>query len=101
MYLELLDEITELHYESKLPNTIIGDRRNDLIYSYRLHKGIEYVPPCMHDSIKWSKSNPMLEPIDTNIEWEILTHSKIKRRLMTKIYSQIHRNIIEKMIISL
>jgi len=81
--LELLDEITELHYKSKLPNTVFGDRRNDLIYSYRLHKGMEYVPPTMHDSIKWSESDPMLEPIDTNIEWTILTPSKVKKKVYT------------------
>ena len=78
--LELLDEITRLHYESKLPNTILGDRRNDLIYSYRLHKGMDYVPPTMHDSIKWSESDPMLEPIDTNIKWNILTQSSIRKK---------------------
>ena len=77
---ELLDEITELHFESKLPNTVFGDRRNDLIYSYRLHKGFEYVPTTMHDSIKWSESDPMLEPIDTNIKWNILTHGNIKKK---------------------
>src|SRR6266550_3563957 len=78
--LELLDEITELHYKSKLPNPVFGDRRNDLIYSYRLHKGMEYVPPTIHNSIKWSESDPMLEPIDTYINWDILTHSKIKKK---------------------
>ena len=71
--LELLDEITKLHYENKLQTTIFGDRRNDIIYSYRLHKGLEYVPSTVHDSIKWNKSDPMLDSIDTNVDWKILS----------------------------
>ena len=70
--LELLDEITKLQYHSKLPKTVIGDRRNDLIHAYRLHKGPEYVPATVHNSIRWSDLDPMLEPIDDNIGWEIV-----------------------------
>ena len=70
--LELLDEITKLQYHSKLHKTVIGDRRNDLIHAYRLHKGLEYVPATVHDSIKWSNLDPMLEPIANDIGWEVV-----------------------------
>ena len=78
--LELLDEITKLQYHSKLPKTVIGDRRNDLIHAYRLHKGLEYVPVTVHNSIRWSDLDPMLEPIDNNIGWEIVTKINIASR---------------------
>ena len=70
--LELLDEITKLQYESKLPATVCGERRNALIHTYRKHKGMSYVPSHVHHSIKWSKSDPMLDPIEDDVEWKIL-----------------------------
>jgi len=76
--LELLDEITKLHYHSKLPKTVFGDRRNDLIHAYRLHNGMMYVPATVHPSIMWNDSDPMLEPIADNIDWEIVTKTTMK-----------------------
>jgi len=70
--LELLDEITKLQYESKLPSTVHGERRNNLIHTYREHKGMSYVPQAVHHSIRWNKSDPMLDPIEDDIQWKIL-----------------------------
>jgi hypothetical protein len=61
--LELLDEITKLQYLSKLPSSVYGDSRNTLIHTFRLHKGLTYVPKNVHPSIQWDKNDPMLEPI--------------------------------------
>ena len=76
--LELLDEITKLQYESKLPPTICGERRNTLIHNYRSHKGLNYVPSQTHPSIKWNKTDPMLDPIDDNVKWHILNKTSVK-----------------------
>jgi hypothetical protein len=56
--LELLDEITKLNYENKLPNSVVGQVRYSLIQKYREWKGTSYVPENVHSSIRWSESNP-------------------------------------------
>lgn len=61
--LELLDEITKLHYIDKLPIPLINETRLSLIQQYRLHKGHTYVPSSVHPSLKWTSSDPMLDPI--------------------------------------
>ena len=45
--LELLDEITKLKYEKKLPEIVTGSTRNELISSYRKWKGENYIPKKM------------------------------------------------------
>ena len=79
--LELLDEITKSKYESKLPLTVCGERRNNLIHAYRKHKGMSYVPSLVHHSIRWNKSDPMLDPIEDNMQWKILQKSDITTSL--------------------
>ncbi|KAF8179454.1 hypothetical protein BJ912DRAFT_855609, partial [Pholiota molesta] len=59
--LELLDEITTLNHEHKLPVTVYGDNRNTLIKTFREWKGLMYVPKNVHPAIKWSKADPLLE----------------------------------------
>ena len=75
--LELLDEITKLCYLGKLPNSVHGDRRNALIHTFRLHKGLTYVPSAVHPAIKWSKKDPMLDPIADDLPWKIVTSEPI------------------------
>ena len=76
--LELLDEITKLQYESRLPQSVMGDRRIALIHTYRLHKGMSYVPAIVHHSIRWNKADPMLDSKDNNVEWKIVEKTKVK-----------------------
>jgi hypothetical protein len=71
--LELLDEITKLRYLGKLPISVHGDRRNALIHTYREHKGLTYIPSTVHPAIKWSKRDPMLDPISDELPWTIVT----------------------------
>jgi hypothetical protein len=71
--LELLDEITKLRFINKLPSDVVGDRRNDLIQTFRAHKGMAYVPDNVHESLKWSDSDPMLDPIVVNDGWNVVT----------------------------
>ena len=53
--LELLDEITSMMYTSKLPATVYGDTRNNIIQAFRKWKGLQYVPKLVHPAIRWSK----------------------------------------------
>jgi hypothetical protein len=78
--LELLDEITRLKYESKLHNSVMGERRNTLIHTYRLHRGLEYVPAAVHASIAWSNRDPMLDPIHDDLEWKMVEKINAKNK---------------------
>ena len=57
--LELLDDITKLRYENKLPDYINGHRRNSLIRQFQQWKGTAYVPPKTHPAIRWGKNDPL------------------------------------------
>ena len=46
--LEMLDDITMLCYNGKLPSSVVGVRRNDLISAFRQLKGEKYVPSKVH-----------------------------------------------------
>ena len=76
--LELLDDITTLHYENKLPRNIaMADRRNTLITLFRRKRGLEYMPPNMHRAIRWNKRDPYLTESDDLMghredEWRIV-----------------------------
>lgn len=95
--LELLDEITKLHYLGKLPGSVNGDTRSALIHTYRLHKGMTYVPQVIHPSIKWSKKDPMLEPIADNLPWKINpTESGIDIKFNPEISQNVPSNPINK-----
>jgi len=66
--LELLDEITKLRYEGKLPDHIQGNFGNPLIRACQKWKGIDYVPPLTHPALKWSIKDPMpLLPVVTDV----------------------------------
>ena len=73
--LELLDEITQLRYISKLPDSVQGETRNTLIHTFRQYNGLTYVPAAAHPSIRWNDKNPMLDPIADNIPWTIIGKS--------------------------
>ncbi|KAF8220101.1 hypothetical protein L208DRAFT_1335754 [Tricholoma matsutake] len=67
--LEILDNITRLNFEGKLPVEMVqADRRNSLIAMYRQLKGEDYVPPTVHNTIRWGPSDPFLERPHSNME---------------------------------
>lgn len=76
--LEFLDEIGKLKYNDKLPEQIIGNTRSALITAYRNYRGLSYIPPLLHKSLKWSKDDPFLEPPNSFVKWKILKKNKIK-----------------------
>ena len=75
--LELLDDITRLRFEDKLPRKIaMADRRNILIDLFREYKGKNYIPSTTHVAIRWSKTDPFLEwPQVTEVDWRLIGSS--------------------------
>ena len=75
--LELLDDITRLRFEDKLPRNIaMADRRNTLIDLFREYKGKSYVPSTTHVAIRWSKTDPFLEwGVNTEVDWRLVGSS--------------------------
>ena len=70
--LELLDNITKLRFEGKLPRSItMAERRNTLIDLFRAHKGKNYMPSTLHKAIRWSASDPFLESKEYG-DWRIV-----------------------------
>jgi hypothetical protein len=70
--LELLDNITTLIFNEKLPrNVAMGDRRNILIDKFREYKGKNYIPSTVHSAVRWSKSDPFLEWQEC-VDWRII-----------------------------
>ena len=70
--LELLDDITTLQFNDKLPTYIaMADHRNILIDHFRKWKGERYIPSAMHPAIRWSKTDPFLECQDI-VAWRVI-----------------------------
>jgi hypothetical protein len=77
--LELLDDITALQFDDKLPTKIaMGDRRNTLIDLFIEWKGENYIPSTMHPAIRWSKADPFLVSQDNvAVDWRVI-NSNVK-----------------------
>ncbi|KAI0788942.1 hypothetical protein BC629DRAFT_1288186, partial [Irpex lacteus] len=76
--LELLDEITKLRHNSKLPSNVGGSTRNQLISSYRLVKGKHYIPKFMPNALKWNQYGFEIEDIINETEWHVIDRTKPK-----------------------
>ena len=77
--LELLDEISKLRYEGKLPDHIQGNFRNPLIRAYQNWKGTDYVPPLTHPALEWSDKDPIsLLSVVTDAPRQIVAKKKKK-----------------------
>ncbi|KZP15812.1 hypothetical protein FIBSPDRAFT_749654 [Athelia psychrophila] len=63
--LELLDEITKLRYEMRLPVEVAGKTRVSLIKSFQAWKGTDYVPKDVHPAVAWTCADPMHKMADT------------------------------------
>ena len=76
--LEFLDEITTLHYNSRLSMKIaMAERRNTQISLFRETMGLQYIPSNMHKAIRWNKRDPYVDSgIDDSsgreIDWRIV-----------------------------
>ena len=56
--LELLNEITRLQYLRKLPVSVDGVKRKQVIHRYREWKREDFVPQSIPVAIQWSKKQP-------------------------------------------
>jgi len=75
--LELLDEITKLAFESRLPKEINGHRHTTLTNLYRSWKGALYIPEKVHPAIKWSdKNQSTIKPEIADTPWHTIDRSK-------------------------
>lgn len=80
--LELLDDITNLHYLRKLPVTVYGDTRNNIISTFRQWKGLHYVPRQVHQAVRWSKRDPLveIESRDLNTQLTAVNNMKTQKK---------------------
>ena len=70
--LELLDNITTLIFNEKLPRKVaMGDHRKILIDQFREYKGKSYMPSSIHPAIQWSKTDPFLEWQEC-VNWRVI-----------------------------
>jgi hypothetical protein len=77
--LELLDDICHLRYIGKLDGSVVGDRRQTLIHTFRTWKGENYVPVSVHKAIHWGKTDPFHtdEELEANtVRWQIIEKPK-------------------------
>ena len=75
--LELLNEITELAFNSQLPQGIKGHRRSTLISQYRKWKGVMHVPENLHPAITWNDKNPNeLKQDISYVAWQTIDRNK-------------------------
>jgi hypothetical protein len=70
--LAVLDEITKLEYEGKLPARVTGETRRELIASFRSWKGENYNPKNIHPSLKWNRNVPWVDDSLDDVSWSIL-----------------------------
>jgi hypothetical protein len=76
---EILDDLTRLTYENKLPDFIQGTTHNTLIRQYQQWKGEHFVPDKVDIALRWSNKDPMnLLSVVTDTAWHIIDKSKNK-----------------------
>ncbi|KAJ3968631.1 hypothetical protein EV361DRAFT_805293 [Lentinula raphanica] len=76
--LELLDEITLLRFQNKLPTTVCGSTRKLLIETFLNWKGLQHNPPHLHPSIQWTKENPYIIEHDPLLPWTMVDKKKFQ-----------------------
>jgi hypothetical protein len=70
--LEMLDDITTLRYNGKLPSSVVGVCKNDLISVFCLLKGEKYIPSKVQRAIQWKESDPFHLAEGTSVAWRIV-----------------------------
>jgi hypothetical protein len=74
---ELLDEITKLRYEGKLPTHIEPGTRSAMIQEFQLWKGTDYVPSKTDAALSWSSKDPITLITSVNDSpWQLVDKSK-------------------------
>ncbi|KAJ7842455.1 hypothetical protein B0H14DRAFT_2586322 [Mycena olivaceomarginata] len=69
----LVKEVTTLQYEDKLPDSVIGINRKELLRLCHLWKGGHHEPKELHEVIEWKPGDPALVPAEVAVEkWELV-----------------------------
>ncbi|KAJ7806623.1 hypothetical protein B0H13DRAFT_2244087 [Mycena leptocephala] len=80
--LEMLDEITRLKYEGKLPRSVTGVYRRRLLRSYATWKTDHRDPPHFHPAMKWNNTmGPRIPEAVEYSEWKPTFTAKNKRKI--------------------
>jgi hypothetical protein len=74
--LNILNDITTLRYEKKLPVEVTGDLRNPLIRSYQLYKKNEKIDNLWHPSIKWKDNELSIQNVEEDATWDSTLNTK-------------------------
>ena len=82
--IEILDEITCLRFNGKLPPEVNGDDRYQLIHGYRTMKGAEYEPGTVAAALRWNDASDSDDsyPIESPPEissWHLVKELKKKK----------------------
>ena len=79
--LEVLDEITRLKFEGKLPVSVNGMYRRRLIRSYYAWKSDVRDPPHFHPAMRWKKEmGPRVPEAVSYSEWKPSIKPNLKRK---------------------
>ncbi|KAJ7083509.1 hypothetical protein C8R43DRAFT_909494 [Mycena crocata] len=78
--LELLNEISRLRYHNRLPGSVKGINRRELLRAYQEYKGGNYQPDDLHHAVRWkSNEDPPLMPLNLPVgKWELVGSDKPK-----------------------
>ncbi|EIW59632.1 uncharacterized protein TRAVEDRAFT_82829, partial [Trametes versicolor FP-101664 SS1] len=84
--LELLDEITKLHYLGKISPKVRGITHNGLVHSFRKWKGEQFMPKTMHRALKWNVGDtfPMEDVQADDAPWPMVEKAKPKDKKQPK-----------------
>ena len=96
--IEVLDDVTRLAFHRKLPKTVGGVTRKQIIYTYRKWKGEMHLPRRMSRHIYWSKYQPWenSEPKEEEIWHLIKNEPKQKKANATSKLNQTSNNGTKK-----
>ncbi|KAH9969213.1 hypothetical protein BGW80DRAFT_1117131, partial [Lactifluus volemus] len=83
--LELLDDITTLRFEDRLPMEVaMADHRNSIIAMFRKNRGLHYMPSHLHKSLRWNKRDPFTvgtESMGDDFQWRLVDAVRLKKKL--------------------
>ncbi|KAF5346590.1 hypothetical protein D9758_013445 [Tetrapyrgos nigripes] len=82
--LEILNDITKLCVDQKLPRSIIGELRGPLIQQYRSHFGNRHRPEGLHQSLVWDADEKFESTLHKDISWIILEKEETKHHAKKK-----------------
>jgi hypothetical protein len=86
----LLDEISKLRFEGKLHKSVLGERQNELIKSFRDWKGMEYILQAMHKAIRWNYRDPLNELEVEDLLWRIVQGASNNNKLENGLTKVVH-----------